>query len=94
MKGKDKRKSTESSSSLDSLLKLLPTLALSYPGISSLLGQLTGEPQANTEQLQEALPKITQRLTEMDQKKKEELMNQLFNFFPELESLLKKVDNK
>lgn len=93
MKGKDKRKTGESTS-LDALLKLLPALALSYPGITSLLGQLTGNPQGNTESLQDAVPKITQRLAEMDQGQKEELVKQLHNFFPELESILKKVDRK
>lgn len=90
-KGKDKAKASEPKASLDSLLKLLPALALSYPGLTSLLGQLTGESSGNSGQIQEAIPKVTQRLAEMDQKKKEELMQQLLGFFPELEDLLKKV---
>jgi len=89
-----KRKDNEGSSSLDALLKLLPALALSYPALTSLLGQLTGQPQDNRASVQEAVPKITQALTQMDQAKKEELVQELLRFFPELEKLLKQGEAK
>ncbi|HHT68966.1 MAG TPA: hypothetical protein GXZ85_06900 [Firmicutes bacterium] len=75
-------------STLDSLLRLLPLLAASYPGITSLLGQLTGDSSGNTGQIQEAIPKITKRISEMDQETKDELGRQLLTFFPELQELL------
>jgi hypothetical protein len=84
-----KRKESEGSSSLDALLKLLPALAMSYPAITSLINQFTGQPQDNRASLQETVPKITQTLSEMDQSKKEELVRELLRFFPELEKLLK-----
>lgn len=88
MKGKDK-------SSVDALLKLLPALAMSYPGLSSLLGQLTGsEGKGGTAQIQEAVPKITQALAGMDEKKREELVNELLRFFPDLEKVLKQGEGK
>ena len=84
-----KRKESEGSSSLDALLKLLPALAMSYPAITSLINQFTGQPQDNRASLQETVPKITQTLSEMDQSKKEKLVRELLRFFPELEKLLK-----
>lgn len=84
-----KKKEAEGSSSLDALLKLLPALALSYPAITSLVSQFTGQPQDTKVSLQKAVPKITQSLAEMDQAKKEELVKELLRFFPELEKLLK-----
>jgi hypothetical protein len=39
--------------------------------------------------MQEALPKITKRLAEMDPNTKEELAQQLLSFFPELGEILK-----
>ena len=86
MKEKGSQK-TETLTTLDALLKLLPVLAVSYPGITSLLGQLTGDTSGNTGQLQETIPKITKRLAEMDQQTKDDLVKQLFSFFPELEEL-------
>jgi len=86
VKEKDSRK-TETSTTLDSLLKLLPMLAASYPGITSLLGHLTGDTSGNPGQIQEALPKITKRLAEMDQETKDDLVRQLSSFFPELSEL-------
>ncbi len=83
-------KEKEKPMALDSLLKLLPVLAISYPGITSLLGQLTGDPQGGTGQIQEVIPKITQRLAEMDQETKDELARQIYNFFPELQELMKR----
>lgn len=87
MKNKDGRKTD--SSTLDALLKLLPMLALNYPGLASMLGQLSGDTPASTGQMQEALPKITKRLAEMDPNTKEELAQQLLSFFPELGEILR-----
>ena len=53
-----KRKESEGSSSLDALLKLLPALAMSYPAITSLINQFTGQPQDNRASLQETVPKL------------------------------------
>lgn len=89
MKEKNKQKGDQPST-LDSLLKLLPILAASYPGFSNVLGQLAGESSGNTGQVQEALPKITSRLAEMDQETKDKLAAQLLSFFPELEELIKR----
>ncbi len=86
MKEKDGRK-PEQTTNFDSMLRLLPLLVASYPGITSLLGQLTGDSTGNAGQLQEAIPQITKRLAEMDQQTKDDLVNQLFKFFPELEGL-------
>jgi hypothetical protein len=73
----------------DSLLKLLPILAGSYPQITSLLGQLTGESPTAGGHAQDVIPKITKRLAAMDQQTKDDLVKQLFSFFPELEELTK-----
>lgn len=77
------------SQTLDSLLKLLPILAASYPQITALLGQLTGEAPGQSGQVQDVIPKITQRLATMDQETKDELVKQLYSFFPELKELAK-----
>ncbi|NLL48290.1 MAG: hypothetical protein GX249_06875 [Firmicutes bacterium] len=77
------------SQTLDSLLKLLPILAASYPQITALLGQLTGEAPGPSGQVQDVIPKITQRLATMDQETKDELVKQLYSFFPELKELAK-----
>lgn len=84
-----KRKEGEGGSSFDALLKLLPALALSYPALTSLVNQLTGQPADNKNTVQEAVPKITQAFAAMDERKKEELVRELLRFFPELEKLLK-----
>lgn len=93
MNGRDNRDrekgKTEGGSSLDALLKMLPALALSYPAISTLINQFTGQPQESKASLQDAVPKVAQTLAEMDQGKKEELVKELLRFFPELENLLK-----
>lgn len=89
MKEKDHRKA-DSASTPDALLKLLPMLALNYPGFASLLGQLTGDATPNTSQIQEVIPKITKRLVEMDPGTKEDLAQQLLRFFPELGELLRR----
>ncbi len=86
MKEKGSQK-TETLTTLDALLKLLPMLAVSYPGIASLLGQLTGDTAGNTGHVQETISKITKRVVDMDQQTKDELVKQLFRFFPELEEL-------
>ena len=74
---------------LDSLLNLLPLLAASYPQLTALLGQLTGENPGTGVQVQDVIPKITKRLAAMDQQTKDDLVKQLFSFFPELEELTK-----
>jgi len=74
----------------DSLLKLLPILAAGYPQLTSLLGQLTGESPGTTGQVQDLVPKITKRIAAMDQKTKDDLVKQLYSFFPELEELTTK----
>ena len=89
MKEKNKQKGDQPST-LDSLLKLLPILAASYPGFSNVLGQLSGETASSSGQIQEALPKITSRLAEMDGETKEKLASQLLSFFPELEDMIKR----
>lgn len=84
-----KRRETEGNPSLEALLKLLPALAMSYPNLTSLVNQLSGQPQDSKASLQEAVPKITQTLAQMDQEKREELVRELLRFFPELEKVLK-----
>lgn len=90
MEKKEYRKGESGSTTFDSLLKLLPLLTQSYPGMASLLSQLTGSSPATSPQVQEAVPKIIQALVDMDQETKEELVDQLIHFVPELEELLKK----
>jgi hypothetical protein len=65
-------------------------LAASYPQLTSILGQLIGESPGTTGQVQDFVPKITKRIATMDQKTKDDLVKQLFRFFPELEELTRK----
>lgn len=77
----------ETLANIDLPLKLLPLLAVGYPGIAALLGQLTGDSVGNTRQLQEAISKVTKRLAGMDQQTKHDLVKQLISLFPEFEEL-------
>ena len=71
----------------DSLLRLFPLLAASYPQVAALFGQLTGESPPSTSQIQAIIPKITRRVAAMDQNSKDELVKELLGLFPELADL-------
>lgn len=84
----------ESTDVVESLIKLLGLLITSYPVVSPLLEQLKENMRDTFAQATDALPKITQVLSEIeaDSEITERFANQLFEAVPELRMLFRRKE--
>ncbi|NLM39425.1 MAG: hypothetical protein GX205_05160 [Firmicutes bacterium] len=78
-----------SNQSMDALMKLLPGLIASYPGLMSMLGDQSSN-KADLNQVMAAVPKIMERVREAEPEQLERLLEQFKKTIPGLEDVLPK----
>ncbi len=78
-----------SNQSLDALMKLLPGLIASYPGLMSILGEQGGK-KGDLNQVMAAMPKIMEKVREAEPEQLEGLLEQFKQVIPGLEDIIPK----